>query len=189
MALRGLIAVQLAALVVLAAVTVWSVAYTLIGYVFGRYWNELLGVAQNIGYGLVALVALTVLFYVLRRRRKNAKKEEEAAAQAPPEKPWWVVEAETLAAVAAACGNPEEFPGEHLIRSWSVNEDYRQVMLDDLQTELWSAMDSGAIVDLAGPFELPAPKEEEDSFHFSDDDDDGDDADSLDWSAFGNRRR
>ena len=65
----------------LAAVTVWSVAYTLIGYVFGRYWNELLGVAQNIGYGLVALVALTVLFYVLRRRRKNAKKEEEAAGE------------------------------------------------------------------------------------------------------------
>ena len=58
----------------LAAVTLWSITYTMVGYVFGKYWNELLGIAQNIGYGLVGLVALTVLFYVLRRRRKNAKK-------------------------------------------------------------------------------------------------------------------
>ena len=73
--------------------------------------------------------------------------------------------------------------------SRSVNEDYRQVTLDDRQVELWSAMDSGAIVDLAGPSELPVPKEEEDLFHFSDDDDggDGDDADNLDWSAFDGR--
>ena len=59
----------------LAAVTVWSVAYGMIGYVFGRYWDELLGVAQNIGYGLVALVVLTVLFYVLRRRHKSREQE------------------------------------------------------------------------------------------------------------------
>ena len=130
-------------------------------------------------------------------RSKKVKKEKEAISDAPPEKPWWVVEAEALAAVAAAGGNPEEeFPGEHLIRSRSVNEDYRQVTLDDRQAELWSAMDHGDnFVDLAGPSELPAPKEEEeeeDSFHFSsaDDDDggDGDDADSLDWSAFDGRR-
>ena len=63
----------------LAAVTFWSIAYTMVGYVFGEYWNELLAVAQNIGYGLVALVVLAALFYVLRRRRKNPKKEE------PPE--------------------------------------------------------------------------------------------------------
>ena len=129
-------------------------------------------------------------------RSKKVKKEEEAVSDAPPEKPWWVVEAEALAAVAAAGGNPEEeFPGEHLIRSRSVNEDYRQVTLDDRQAELWSAMDSGAVVDLAGPSELPAPKEEEeeDSFHFSsaDDDDggDGDEAEGLDYSAFELRRR
>lgn len=59
----------------LAAVTFWSIAYTMIGYVFGKYWNELLAVAQNIGYGLAALVVLTVLFYILRRRRKSLKKE------------------------------------------------------------------------------------------------------------------
>ena len=63
----------------LAAVTLWSVAYTMVGYVFGEYWNDLLAVAQNIGYGLVALVVLTVLFYFLRRRRKKLKKER------PPE--------------------------------------------------------------------------------------------------------
>ena len=58
-------------------------------------------------------------------------------------------------------------------------------------------MDHGAnFVDLAGPSELPAPKEEEeeeDSFHFSsagaDDGGDADDAESLDWSAFELRRR
>ncbi len=60
----------------LAAVTFWSIAYTMVGYVFGQYWNELLAVAQDIGHGLVALVVLTVLFYVLRRRRKNLKKEK-----------------------------------------------------------------------------------------------------------------
>ena len=75
----------------LAAITFWSVAYTMVGYVFGEYWNELLAIAQNIGYGLVALVVLTILFYVLRRRRKNLKKEtapEEAAAsiEEPEEK-------------------------------------------------------------------------------------------------------
>ena len=67
----------------LAAITFWAVAYSTVGYVFGEYWNELLAVAQNIGYGLVALVVLTVAFYVLRRRRKNLEKEklpEEAPA-------------------------------------------------------------------------------------------------------------
>ena len=126
----------------------------------------------------------------LHRRLKKVKKEE-AAAQTPPEKPWWMVEAEALA--AAYGGNPEEFPGEHLIRSRSVNEDYRQVTLDKRQAELWATMDSGAVVDLDGPSELPAPKEEEDSFDlydFSDDDGggDGNGADSMDWSAFDGRR-
>ena len=66
----------------LAAITFWAITYSMVGYVFGEYWNELLAVAQNIGYGLVALVVLTITFYVLRRRRKNARKErslEEAA--------------------------------------------------------------------------------------------------------------
>lgn len=69
----------------LAAITFWAIAYSVIGYVFGEYWNELLAVAQNIGYGLVALVVLTVAFYVLRRRHKNLRKgksPEEAAANA-----------------------------------------------------------------------------------------------------------
>ncbi len=74
----------------LAAVTLWSVAYTMVGYVFGEYWNDLLAVAQNIGYSLVALVVLTVLFYLLRRRRKKLKKErppeETTTAEDPGEK-------------------------------------------------------------------------------------------------------
>ena len=60
----------------LAAVIFWSIAYTMIGYVFGQYWNELLAAARSIGYGLVALVALAATFYFLRRRRKNLKKEK-----------------------------------------------------------------------------------------------------------------
>ena len=111
------------------------------------------------------------------RRPKKVKAEvkEEAAADAPPpEKLWWEVEAEVFAAAAAAAGRNEEFPGEHIARNRSVDEDYRHVTLDDRRAQLWSAMDSGAIVDLAGPSELPAPKEEEE--------------DSLDWSVFDRRR-
>ena len=125
----------------------------------------------------------------LDRRPKKVKKEE-AAAQAPPpspEKRWWEIEAEAMAALASG-DHPEEFPGEHIIISRSVNEDYLQVTLNDRQAELWSAMDSGAVVDLAGPSEPSAPKEEG-SFDFDDDGCDDDDADSLDWSAFDNRRR
>ncbi len=72
----------------LAAVTFWAIAYSTVGFVFGEYWNELLAVAQNIGYGLVALVALVALFYVLRRRRKRLNKERglEEAVEAVEEK-------------------------------------------------------------------------------------------------------
>jgi hypothetical protein len=55
-------------------------------------------------------------------------------------------------------------------------------------------MDHGDnFVDLAGPSQPPAPKEEDDdwSFDFSDDDDDGGDgdgADNLDYSPFRGRR-
>ena len=52
----------------LAAVTVWAVAYSLVGYVFGQYWSELLSVAKTFGFGIVALVVLALLAYLLRRR-------------------------------------------------------------------------------------------------------------------------
>ncbi|KAK1698067.1 hypothetical protein QYE76_014764 [Lolium multiflorum] len=43
----------------------------------------------------------------------------------------------------------------------SVDEDYRHITLDPRQAAVWSAMDHGAnFVDLAGPSEMPAPKEE-----------------------------
>ena len=57
----------------LAAVTVWAIAYTLIGYVFGEYWDELLSVAKSFGYGIAALVALALLLYVLRRHMKKSR--------------------------------------------------------------------------------------------------------------------
>lgn len=57
-----------------AAVVVWSAAYGTVGYVFGQYWNELLAVARSVGYGFVALVALSITLYVLRRRAKKKHK-------------------------------------------------------------------------------------------------------------------
>jgi membrane-associated protein len=51
----------------LSAAVVWAVAYSLVGYVFGQYWDELLTVAKSLGYGVVVLVALALLAYLLRR--------------------------------------------------------------------------------------------------------------------------
>lgn len=53
----------------LAAASVWAVVYSLIGYVFGQYWTELLAVAKSFGYGIVGLVVLVLLAYLLRRYR------------------------------------------------------------------------------------------------------------------------
>jgi hypothetical protein len=59
-------------------------------------------------------------------------------------------------------------------------------MLDPRQTSLWSAMDHGEnFVDLAGPSEPSAPKEEEDDWSF---DLPGDDTDNLDYNTFQGRR-
>src|SRR5918994_15446 len=52
----------------LSAAVVWAVAYSLVGYVFGQYWDELLAVARSLGYGVIFLVALALLAYLLRRR-------------------------------------------------------------------------------------------------------------------------
>lgn len=57
----------------LAAAVVWAVAYSLVGYVFGQYWSELLAIAKSLGYGVVALVVLALLAYLLRRRRVRNK--------------------------------------------------------------------------------------------------------------------
>ena len=60
----------------LSAAAVWAVAYTLVGYVFGVYWSELLSVAQSFGYGIVALVVLALSALLMRRllRRRRAGK-------------------------------------------------------------------------------------------------------------------
>lgn len=52
----------------LAAGVVWAVAYSLVGYIFGQYWDELIAVAKSFGYGVVGLVILVLLAYLLRRR-------------------------------------------------------------------------------------------------------------------------
>jgi membrane-associated protein len=60
----------------LSAAAVWAVAYTLVGYLFGAYWSELLAVAQSVGYGIVALVVLVLSALLMRRllRRRRAGK-------------------------------------------------------------------------------------------------------------------
>ncbi|MEJ7840814.1 MAG: DedA family protein [Rubrobacter sp.] len=54
-----------------AAGFVWAVAYSLIGYVFGQYWGELLAIAKSFGFSVVALVVLVLLAFLLRRRYKR----------------------------------------------------------------------------------------------------------------------
>src|ERR687894_48377 len=56
-----------------AAGLVWAVVYSLVGYVFGQYWGELLAVARSFGYTIVALVVLVVLALVLRRGYRRKK--------------------------------------------------------------------------------------------------------------------
>ena len=60
----------------LSAAAVWAVAYTLVGYLFGAYWSDLLAVAQSFGYGIVALVVLVLSALLMRRllRRRRAGK-------------------------------------------------------------------------------------------------------------------
>jgi membrane-associated protein len=55
-----------------AAGLVWAVVYSLIGYVFGQYWSELLAVARSFGFSIVALVVLVVVAIVLRRRYRRS---------------------------------------------------------------------------------------------------------------------
>ena len=56
-----------------AAGLVWAVVYSLIGYVFGQYWGELLAVAKSFGFSVVALVVLVLVAFVLRRRYRRKK--------------------------------------------------------------------------------------------------------------------
>ena len=57
----------------LAATITWALLTGTVGYVFGEYWDELLSVARDVGYGFVALVALLIVLYVLRRLRARKK--------------------------------------------------------------------------------------------------------------------
>jgi membrane-associated protein len=59
----------------LSAAAVWAVAYTLVGYVFGAYWGDLLAVAKSFGYGIVTLVVVALGALLMRRllRRRAGK--------------------------------------------------------------------------------------------------------------------
>ena len=59
----------------LSAAAVWAVAYTLVGYVFGSYWSNLLAVAKSFGYGIVALVILVLGAYLIRHLLNRGEKE------------------------------------------------------------------------------------------------------------------
>ena len=114
------------------------------------------------------------------------RKEEDVTLLPPPGKKCWEME---LQAQAAYCGpnEPEDAPGQQLLLGRPVDEDYRQLSYDEREVELWSTMDYGNYVDLAGgaPSPPPAPKEDEDNWEASDDDNNGGDgADSGDYSAF-----
>jgi hypothetical protein len=89
--------------------------------------------------------------------------------------------------------DPEEFPGMNFIGGRSIEEDYRQMMMDPRHAAVWSARDHRAnFVDLIGPSKLPAPKEEEEDdndWSFGTSRNDGDDGKNLDFSAFDARRR
>jgi membrane-associated protein len=61
----------------LAATTTWALAAATVGYLFGEYWNELLAIARNIGYGFVALVFLLLVFYLYRRRKAKDRWDRE----------------------------------------------------------------------------------------------------------------
>ena len=56
-----------------AAAAVWSVVYSLIGYLFGQYWTGLLAVAKSFGFGVVGLVILVLLAYLLRRYQNRKR--------------------------------------------------------------------------------------------------------------------
>jgi membrane-associated protein len=60
----------------LSAAAVWAVAYTLVGYVFGSYWGDLLAGAQSFGYTIVALVALVLGTYLLRRLLSKGREKD-----------------------------------------------------------------------------------------------------------------
>jgi membrane-associated protein len=61
----------------LAATATWALATGTVGYIFGEYWDELLSVARSIGYGIVALILLFLVFYLYRRRRAKNKRNRQ----------------------------------------------------------------------------------------------------------------
>lgn len=59
------------------AIVVWAVAYALVGYAFGEYWDELLSTVRSSGLIVLGVAALAFGAY-LYRRRKVARRAEAA---------------------------------------------------------------------------------------------------------------
>jgi hypothetical protein len=82
-------------------------------------------------------------------------------------------------------GDEEEFPALQYMVGRSVDEDYWHIAIDPRGRQCGPPGTTTPTVDLAGPFELSAPKEdkadEDDSWSFRPSSDGGDD---LDFSAF-----
>lgn len=53
----------------LLATILWAIANTAAGYLFGRYWGELLEISKSVGYVFLALLVALIAFYVYRRRK------------------------------------------------------------------------------------------------------------------------
>jgi membrane protein DedA with SNARE-associated domain len=62
----------------LSAAAVWAVAYTLVGYAFGAYWNDLLAIAKSFGFGIVALVIVAVSVFLIQRHRRRREPRKDA---------------------------------------------------------------------------------------------------------------
>lgn len=119
--------------------------------------------------------------------RRSRVKEDASPPLPPTKKQWWEKEAEAHAALRGD-GDEEEFPALNFILGRFVDEEYRHIAIDPRQAAVWSARDHDAnYVDLAGPSELPAPKEEKADEEEADDVDRwsfGSSSDDLDFSAF-----
>lgn len=51
-----------------SAIAVWATAYSLVGYAFGEYWEELLLAARSFGFVVPSLAAVAFGAYLYRRR-------------------------------------------------------------------------------------------------------------------------
>jgi hypothetical protein len=89
------------------------------------------------------------------RMKKEAPVKDEPAAE-EDERPWWVKEL-MMADAARHPDDPADEPVLHVLQARSYNEPQP---LDEATTVMWSALDSGIVVDLTKDNDLPPVKQE-----------------------------